>query len=169
MHMIRVSQLLFLSGVLLSGVVAPASAQSRSRSLAALATTRTRSDSVDVQAAMTGFLDALNELDVPRMSADFADDITAFVPSAQVDRVEGKAAVTAIFSAFANRGKTAPRATSVPDDMRIEVSGSLAIVHFMVHDAPPKPTRRRTFVWRKVGKRWLISHFHASDIASPAR
>jgi ketosteroid isomerase-like protein len=118
---------------------------------------------------MTGFLDALNALDVPRMSADFADDITAFVPSAQIDRVEGKAAVTAIFSAFAERGKAAPRATSVPDDMRIEVSGSLAVVTFMVHDAPPKPTRRRTFVWRKVGTRWLISHFHASDIVPPAK
>src|SRR6185369_2107990 len=49
-------------------------------------------DSVAVRAAMSEFLDALNALDVARMSADFADDITAFVPSAQVDRVEGKAA-----------------------------------------------------------------------------
>ncbi|MEO5814297.1 MAG: nuclear transport factor 2 family protein [Gemmatimonadaceae bacterium] len=142
-------------GLLLLTLGAPASAQSR--------------DSVAVRTAMTGFLAALNEFDVPRMSADFADDITAFVPSAQVDRVEGKVAVTAIFSAFAVRGKAAPRATSVPDDMRIEVSGSLAIVHFMVHDAPPKPTRRRTFIWRKVGKKWLISHFHASDNVPPAK
>jgi ketosteroid isomerase-like protein len=126
-------------------------------------------DSVAVRAAMSEFLDALNVLDVERMSADFADDITAFVPSAQVDRVEGKAAVTEIFRAFAERGKAAPRTTSVPDDMRIEVSGSLAVVHFMVHDAPPKPTRRRTFVLRKVGPRWLISHFHASDLVPAAR
>jgi ketosteroid isomerase-like protein len=126
-------------------------------------------DSVAVRAAMVEFLDALSALDVARMSGDFADDITAFVPSAQVDRVEGKAAVTEIFRAFAERGKAGPRTTSVPDDMRIEVSGSLAVVHFMVHDAPPKPTRRRTFVWRKVGSRWLISHFHASDLVPPAR
>jgi ketosteroid isomerase-like protein len=153
--MIQVRRLLYLAGVLLCCVVGSARAQS--------------TDSVAVRAAMTEFLDALNALDVPRMSADFADDITAFVPSAQIDRVEGKAAVTAIFSAFADRGKTAPKATSVADDMRIEVSGSLAVVHFMVHDAPPKPTRRRTFIWRKVGSKWLISHFHASDILPPAR
>jgi hypothetical protein len=30
-------------------------------------------------------------------------------------------------------------------------------------------TRRRTFVLRKVGRRWLISHFHASDLMPPAR
>jgi ketosteroid isomerase-like protein len=154
-HMIQVRRLLLLVAMLVGCVVEPVRAQS--------------TDSIAVHKAMTGFLAALNELDVPRMSADFADDITAFVPSAQIDRVEGKAAVTAIFSAFAERGKTAPTATSVPDDMRIEVSGSLAIVHFMVHDAPPKPTRRRTFVWRKVGTRWLISHFHASDIVPPMK
>ncbi|MEO8336384.1 MAG: nuclear transport factor 2 family protein [bacterium] len=134
---------------------APASAQS--------------TDSLAVRTAMSGFLDALNAFDVPRMSADFAADITAFVPSARVDRVVGKAAVTAIFQAFAERGRKLPRTTSVPEDMRIEVSGSLAVVSFIVDDPPPKPTRRRTFVWRKVGTRWLISHFHASDIQLPAR
>ena len=153
--MIRVKRLLFIVGVLLCFLFEPANAQS--------------TDSVAVRAAMSEFLDALNALDVPRMSADFADDITAFVPSAQVDRVEGKAAVTDIFRTFADRGKAGPRTTSVADDMRIEVSGSLGVVHFMVHDAPPKPTRRRTFVFRKVGKRWLISHFHASDILPPTK
>ena len=141
--------------LLLICVGAPANAQS--------------TDSVAVRATMTGFLDALNALDVPRMSADFADDITAFVPSAQVDRVEGKAAVTAIFRAFADRGKAAPKTASVAEDMRIEVSGSLAVVHFMVRDAAPPRIRRRTFVLRKVGQRWLISHFHASDLVPPAR
>ena len=127
------------------------------------------SDSTAVRAAMVDWLDALNALDVPRMSAGFADDITAFVPSAQVDRVEGKAAVVEIFRAFADRAKTLPRATTVPEDMRIEASPSLAVVHFMVRGTAPAPTRRRTFVFRKVGQRWLISHFHASDLVPPAR
>ena len=30
-------------------------------------------------------------------------------------------------------------------------------------------TRRRTFVFRKVDGRWLISHFHASDLVPPSR
>jgi ketosteroid isomerase-like protein len=118
---------------------------------------------------MSEFIDALNALDVPRMSADFADDITAFVPTAQADRVEGKAAVTAIFQTFADRARGAPRTTTVPEDLRIEVSGSLAVVQFMVRAKAPLPTKRRTFVFRKVGTRWLISHFHASDLVSPAR
>jgi ketosteroid isomerase-like protein len=126
-------------------------------------------DSTAVRATMVDFIDALNALDVGRMSADFADDITAFVPSAQVDRVEGKTAVVEIFRTFAERANTLPRTTSVPEDMRVEVSGSLAVVHFMVRGTPPTPTRRRTFVFRRVGQRWLISHFHASDLVSPAR
>jgi len=144
----------------------PAGAQGNSRSLAPLGTTSV-ADSVAVHAAMKDFIDALNALDVPRMSADFADDITAFVPTAQADRVEGKAAVTAIFQTFADRAKAAPRTTTVPEDMHIEVSGSLAVVSFMVRAKPPLSTKRRTFVFRKVGTRWLISHFHASDLVSP--
>ena len=126
-------------------------------------------DSSAVRAAMSEFIDALNVLDVGRMSADFADDITAFVPSAQADRVEGKAAVTAIFQTFADRAKAAPRTTTVPEDMRVEVSGSLAVVQFMVRAKAPLSTKRRTFVFRKVGARWLISHFHASDLVSLTR
>jgi ketosteroid isomerase-like protein len=157
-----------IAAVVIAAHGTPVGAQDESRSLAPLGTT-TVSDSVVVHAAMAEFVDALNALDAPRMSADFADDITAFVPSAQVDRVGGKAAVTAVFQTFADRAKAAPRTTTVPEDIRIEVSGSLAVVNFMVRAKPPLSTKRRTFVFRKVGTRWLISHFHASDPVSPPR
>jgi ketosteroid isomerase-like protein len=128
-----------------------------------------RPDTVAVRAAMTEFMDALNALDLARMSADFTEDVTAFVPTAQADRAEGRAAVTEIFHRFVEKAKlTATRQTLVPEDVKVEVSGSLAVVHFMIREVAPRPTRRRTFVFRRVGTRWLISHFHASDLVSPA-
>jgi len=64
---------------------------------------------------MNGFMDALNALDVDRMSAYFADDITGFVPLAQADRVEGREAMTRIFRNFVARTKpTTPRLNIIP-------------------------------------------------------
>ena len=40
-------------------------------------------DEAGVRAAMANFMDALNKLDGPRISACFAEDATAFVPVAQ--------------------------------------------------------------------------------------
>jgi hypothetical protein len=53
-----------------------------------------------------------------------------------------------------------------PEDERVEVSPTLGVVTFQVHERNPNVTRRRTFVFRHVGDRWLISHFHASDITA---
>jgi ketosteroid isomerase-like protein len=117
-----------------------------------------------VRSAMANFMDALNALDVERMDAAFTDDVTAFVPTAQADEAVGRAAVTRIFRTFADRLRpTTPRLHLVPEDERGEASSSLGVVSFQVHDATPI-THRRTFVFRRVGDRWLISHFHASDV-----
>jgi broad specificity phosphatase PhoE/ketosteroid isomerase-like protein len=128
------------------------------------------SDEIQVRAAMASFLDALNALnalDVARMDAAFTDDITAFVPTAQADEAVGRPAVTAIFRAFADRLRpTTPRLNIVPEDEQVEVSPTLAVVTFQVHEHNPDVTRRRTAVFRRVGDRWLISHMHASDIAA---
>jgi ketosteroid isomerase-like protein len=141
---------------------------------AACATTPLARQSADsegaVRAAMAGFIDALNTLDVARMDAALTDDVTAFVPSAQADEAVGRAAVTQIFRVFAEqtRVKTG-RLQIVPEDERVEVSPTLSVVTFQIHQASPRVTHRRTFVFRRVGDRWLISHFHASDSFSPSR
>ncbi len=123
----------------------------------------------EVWAAMSGFMSALNALDADRMATFFAPDITAFVPVAQAERVEGKDAVVRIFRAFVERTRpTTSRLSLVPEDAKVEVSGSLAVVTFNVRDTSAGLVRRRTFVWRHVEDRWLISHFHASDLAPPA-
>ena len=141
---------------------------------AGCATSSGRATSTDfepaVKAAMANFMDALNALDVERMDAAFTDDVTAFVPTAQADEVVGRAAVTRIFRVFADRTRlSTPRLNLVPEDEQIAASPTLAVVTFQIRDRAPPITHRRTFVFRRVGDRWLISHFHASDLPGTNR
>jgi ketosteroid isomerase-like protein len=58
---------------------------------------------------MDGFMEALNSLDADRMATYFADDITAFVPLALGERVNGKAAAVEISAGIARRRRRRPR------------------------------------------------------------
>jgi ketosteroid isomerase-like protein len=117
---------------------------------------------------MTGFMNALNALDLGAMSAFFARDVTAFVPVAQADRVQGKEALVAIFRTFVARTSSSPsRLNLVPEDLEIVSNGSLAVVTFNIRDAT-SVVRRRTFIWTREAGQWLIRHMHASDLAPPA-
>jgi ketosteroid isomerase-like protein len=119
---------------------------------------------------MANFMDALNALDVERMDAAFTDDVTAFVPTAQADEVVGRAAVTRVFRVFADRKRlSSPRLNLVPQDESVSASPTLAVVAFQIRETNPPVVHRRTFVFRRVGERWLISHFHASDLPAPNR
>lgn len=107
-------------------------------------------------------MEALNALDVEGMAQFFANDITAFVPSAQAERAEGKAVVVEIFRRYVETTRaTASRTNLVPEDLRIDVQGGTAVVSFHMRSADA--VARRTFVFREQGGRWLISHFHASS------
>jgi len=117
---------------------------------------------------MNGFTEALNSLDTPGMARFFADDITAFVPLAQADRVQGKEAVVKIFENFVRRTKpTTARLNITPEDVEVLASGNLAMVSFNVREPAIKVTRRRTLVFRRDGDRWLIRHLHGSDFTTP--
>jgi len=127
-------------------------------------------DEAAVREAMAGFMSALNDLDAERMASFFAEQMTAFVPLAQADRVDGRAAVTQIFRNFVARTKpTTPKLNLVPEDLDVHVSGNLGVVTFNIREKAPGITRRRTFVYTRSGERWLISHFHASDFVSPPK
>ena len=121
----------------------------------ACATTRTG----DATEAMRDWLDALNALDEARVVDAFADDATAFFPTASAERVDGKAAIAAVFHEYfaANTKKT----NIVPEELRVQRSGDLAIVTFNVHN--PSSISRRTFVWRRQAGGWRILHLHASN------
>jgi uncharacterized protein (TIGR02246 family) len=126
-------------------------------------------DEAAVRAALSRYLDALNALDAERMAACFTEDATAFVPSAHAERVEGRAALLAVFRAFVARTRaTAQRQPVVAQDLRVDVSGDLALATFEVRGRAS--LNRRSFVLRRSSGGWLISHFHASDFppAAPA-
>jgi ketosteroid isomerase-like protein len=126
-----------------------------------------RIDDAEVRQAMLGFLNALNALDTDAMAGYFADDVAVFVPLVQSDLVIGKAAVVEIFRGFVERTKrTATRLRIAPEDLTVEASGDLGVVTFQARDHAVGKVSRRTFVFRRVGNQWLISHFHASDLAA---
>ncbi len=119
-----------------------------------------------VREAMNGFMDALNALDVDRMAAYFADDITAFVPTAQAERIDGKPAVIEIFRRFVETTrKTTSRLELVPEDLEVDADDNTGIVTFNIRSAGS--VLRRTFIFRHQGDRWLIIHFHASNFKPP--
>ena len=127
--------------------------------LTACATTSHLNDEADVRAAMQSFMDALNNLDAAGISATFADDATAFFPVAQAQRAQGRAEIDAIFRRYVD-AQNGQKTNLVPHDLKIETGGDLALVTFQV---PGGSTARRTFVFRRTGGRWLITHMHASN------
>lgn len=115
-----------------------------------------------VRAAMDGFMAALNALDADAMASYFADDVTAFVPIAQPQRANGKAEVAAIFRSFVAQTKpTTAKLNLVPDNLIVESSGDYGLVSFEMRT--PAMQNRRTFVFRRIGGKWLIVHLHASN------
>ena len=107
-------------------------------------------------------MEALNGLDVEGMARFFAEDITAFVPAAQPERAEGKAAVVAIFRRYVETTRaTTSRTNLVPEDLLIDVQGETAVVSFHMRNADA--VARRTFIFREQDGGWLIVHFHASS------
>jgi ketosteroid isomerase-like protein len=119
-------------------------------------------DTGGVTEAMNRFMEALNALDPDAIAATLAPDVTAFFPSSKPERVEGKDAVQAVFRAFCEESrKTAARTNIIPEAMSVSRSGDLAVVSFQV--VHPVVVSRRTFVFRRDGKQWLIVHLHASN------
>jgi ketosteroid isomerase-like protein len=117
------------------------------------------SDEAGVRAAMGDFMSALNALDADRISVAFAEDATAFFPVAQPQRANGRAEIDAVFHRYIE-GAKGQKTNLTPQDMKIQTSGDLALVTFQI---PGGSTARRTFVFRRIGGRWLITHMHASN------
>jgi ketosteroid isomerase-like protein len=113
----------------------------------------------DAGDAMRAWMDALNSLDEARIVGAFADDATAFFPVVKAERVDGKAAIAAVFHDYV---KANPKKTNiVPEDLRVQDFGNVAVVTFNVHN--PSAVSRRTFVWRREARGWRIVHMHASN------
>jgi ketosteroid isomerase-like protein len=113
----------------------------------------------DPREAMQAWMDALNALDEARIVDAFAEDATAFFPVVKAERLDGKAVIAAVFHDYVAGSK---KTNIVPEDLRVQRYGDVAIVTFNVHN--PSAVSRRTFVWRWEGARWRIIHMHASNV-----
>ncbi len=123
-----------------------------------------------VRAFVLEFLQAFENLDMPRFIDCFADDATVFFPVPEPpSRVDGKAAIRARFEAvFAAIRRGAPDGPPyhrlVPEDLAVQaVGGESAVATFHLRNA--QRIARRTLVLRRDGERWRIVHLHASNAA----
>ncbi len=121
-------------------------------------------DAIAPRQAMVAFIDALNARDLARMTSAFADDVTAFVPTAQADRIDGKAALSTVFADFVAASPNPGGTPVVPEDLVVDAGRDVAVASFNVRDPGSRRVNRRSFVFRRAGSRWLITHFHASMI-----
>lgn len=114
---------------------------------------------------MERFLAALNDLDTVAISASFADDVSAFVPTARPGRVEGRDAVARVFEAFAVAARTRGERLDIrAEGLSVEATGDAGFASFTARDTVVGTLSRRTFIFRRAGGRWLIVHFHASNV-----
>jgi ketosteroid isomerase-like protein len=113
----------------------------------------------DVREAQQAWMNALNSLDEAGIVNAFADDATAFFPVVKAERVDGKDAIAKVFHDYV--AGSAKKTNIVPEDLQVQVSGTVAVVTFNVHN--PSAVSRRTFVWRFSEGSWKIVHMHASN------
>ena len=125
-----------------------------------------------IRAAAADFLDAFNAMDQARFDAFWAADATLFFPSLApgtgADRIEGKAAITALFRRFfdfVRARRPDARLGIEPHGLHVQEYGDVGIVTFHLRD--DDDTGRRTFVFRRTAGRWLIAHLHASSLDNP--
>jgi ketosteroid isomerase-like protein len=109
----------------------------------------------------------LNDADEDRIMALFAPDATVFFPLPENPvRVEGAAAIRAVFSSFCSevrRGEAGPPFSSMrARDVNVTVTGVVAIVSF--HLGGKVVASRRTLILVRHHQGWLIKHLHASNV-----
>lgn len=110
--------------------------------------------------AMDAFMADLNALNYDGIVSHYADDATAFFPVVKAERADGKPAIAQVFRDYV-AGNT-KKTNIVPEELRVQEYGDVAIVTFIVHN--PSAISRRTFVWHHSARGWKIVHMHASNI-----
>ncbi len=120
------------------------------------------------QAAFEGFIAAFNGLDWPAFRSYLADEVSVFNPDIpdvpSLHRLDGRAAVEEAFRAvFAASAPGGPGI--VPEQVRIESSGDMAVVSFEFRRSAAS-FGRRTLVFRRLNARWQIVHIHASNVSA---
>jgi hypothetical protein len=118
------------------------------------------------------FLTAFRNLSLEPFLAAFAADSTVFFPFAEKPRRangvrEIEAEFSPLFETLRKRQPAGPPYLQIdPVDLRITVSGRLALVSFHLLDTVNEQAIhcRRTMVWTDDGTQWHILHLHASNL-----
>jgi ketosteroid isomerase-like protein len=135
-----------------------------------VATSTADSDSAAVRKAAEAFIETFNNLEWERFRRSFSDDVTVFFPFSQVPRrASGRAEVEGVFKLFFDdlrkRRPGPPFQNIVPQEMTVQMLGSVAVVTF--HLGGGDSASQRTLVFQKQKGEWLITHLHASSVAKP--
>jgi ketosteroid isomerase-like protein len=128
-------------------------------------------NSDSVEAAVSGFLVAFDNLDMPKFITYFAEDATMFHPPSAPPRtfptrLQGLREIERTFQIAFDQirdrsGRTkAPYMNLQPEDLLIQRFDGSAVVTF--HLGTETVRGRRTLVLRRVGSDWKIVHLHAS-------
>jgi hypothetical protein len=122
------------------------------------------------QAGVNAFIASINRLDSVAMGRLFADGATVFFPGPPfpIRRIQGKAEVVRYFGLLfeALRARGMRQGNAAPADLVFQTWDDTSIATFHLNGG--QDIGRRTLVLRRIGGRWLISHFHASAYRAPA-
>lgn len=140
-------------------------------------------DTAGVASFLTGFVAALNDLDMPRFAEHWAPEASAFMPFTAVPhRLDGREAVLAAFAGYfaaVKRERTGPPYLRVvPEQLVVRpLTPGTVLVTFHLQTtgggmlggaAGGAQLGRRTAVLVRGADGWRIVHFHASMMALPA-
>jgi len=123
-------------------------------------------DSIELSGRMMAFINALNNLNWEDFRSFFDQDATAFLESDTLTLLEGKSGIEKmfkpIFEETPKNVKGPPYLHLQPLNMNFYLQNDMAIVSF--HLKRGNTIARRTFVWKKRQKTWLIIHLHGSAV-----
>lgn len=125
-------------------------------------------DSLQVVIATKKFVDVFANLKWDEFISFFSDDATCFFPAyrMQPQRAASKEELAKTFKLLfenARKQKTEPPYLTIePKEIKIQMTGEVAIVTFHLNSA--SNFGRRTIVFKKQNENWLIIHMHASTL-----
>jgi len=129
-----------------------------------------------IDAAVSSFLTAFNNLDMPGFLDRFAEDATIIHPPAAPPRtfptrLQGKQEIQRTFQVVFDQIRSASKRTSAPyqdlqpRDLLVQQIDGFAVLSF--HLGAERRIGRRTLVLRRIGSDWKIIHLHASTFELP--
>jgi len=139
-------------------------------SIPQFALTQSDDDVVQVQEALSSFLESFNNLDWDNFKTSFTDNASIF--GFQWNSAGRKNLEESMFGAFpwvtdpSDRPGSPPYLNISPLDLAIEILGDTALVTFHLRRSQdPATLAQRTLLLVKQGNAWKIHHFHASIVS----